>query len=140
MAADALSRLSHLNSLQAVSMVKPDWLQEVLHSYVTDPRAQQLLQQLAITSPNASGYSLHDGLIRYKNQLWIGQNSALQTKLIAAFHTSAIGGHSGTKATYQRLKNHFYWKGMKQAVEDFIKQCATCQQAKHLNQAPAGLL
>jgi hypothetical protein len=25
-AADALSRLSHLNSLQAVSMVKPDWL------------------------------------------------------------------------------------------------------------------
>jgi hypothetical protein len=29
---------------------------------------------------------------------------------------------------------------MKQAIEDFIKQCATCQQAKHLNQAPTGLL
>jgi hypothetical protein len=34
---------------------------------VTDPRTQQLLQQLVITSPNASGYSLHDGLIKYKN-------------------------------------------------------------------------
>ena len=85
---------------------EPDWLQEVLNSYVTDPRAQQLLQQLVIHSPNASGYSLHDGLIRYKNK-WIGQNSALQTRLIASFHSSAIGGHSGTKATYQRLKNHF---------------------------------
>jgi hypothetical protein len=92
-AADALSRLSHLNSLQAVSMVKPDWLQEVLHSYVTDPRTQQLLQQLVIASPNASGYSLHDGLIKYKNQLSIAQNSALQTKLIATFHSSAIRGH-----------------------------------------------
>ena len=29
---------------------------------------------------------------------------------------------------------------MKQAVEDYIKQCATCQQAKQLNQTPAGLL
>jgi hypothetical protein len=29
---------------------------------------------------------------------------------------------------------------MKQAVEEFIKQCAICQQAKHTNTHPAGLL
>lgn len=29
---------------------------------------------------------------------------------------------------------------MKQAVEEFIKQCAICQQAKHSNILPAGLL
>jgi hypothetical protein len=29
---------------------------------------------------------------------------------------------------------------MKIVVEDFIKQCSICQQAKHLNQSPAGLL
>lgn len=100
LAADALSRVAHLNTLQAVSMVKPDWMQEVLHSYATDPNAQKLLSQLAITSPNIAGYSLDNGIIRYKNKLWIAQNSALQTKLIVAFHSSAIGGHSGTKATY----------------------------------------
>jgi hypothetical protein len=38
-AADALSRVAHLNVLQAVSMVKPDWLQEVVNSYTTDVRA-----------------------------------------------------------------------------------------------------
>jgi hypothetical protein len=83
--------VAHLNTLQAVSMVKPDWMQEVLHSYATDPRAQKLLSQLAITSPNIAGYSLDNGIIRYKNKLWIAQNSALQTKLIVAFHSSAIG-------------------------------------------------
>ena len=114
-------------------MVKPDWLQEVLHSYATDPRAQKLLTQLAIHSPDMAGYSLDNGVIRYKNKLWIAQNSALQTKVIAAFHSSAIGSHSGTKATYQRLKTHFAWKGMKMAVEDFVKQCSVGQQAKHSN-------
>jgi len=36
--ADALSRLQHLNSLQAVSMVKYDWIQEVLNTYTTDSK------------------------------------------------------------------------------------------------------
>ena len=140
MAIDALSRVAHLHTLQAISMVRPNWLQEVLHSYATDPRAQKLLTQLAIQSPDMAGYSLDNGIIRYKNKLWIAQNSALQTKIIAAFHSSAIGGHSSTKATYQRLKTHFAWKGMKMAVEDFVKQCSVCQQAKHTNHSPPGLL
>jgi hypothetical protein len=85
LAADALSRVDHLHALQAVSMVKTNWIQEVLHSYSTDARAQKLLAQLAITNPDQTGYSLDNGLIRYKNRLWIAQNTALQTKLIAAF-------------------------------------------------------
>ena len=119
--ADSLSRVGHMMALQAVSEVQPVWLQEVLNSYATDPKAQQLLAQLAIHSPDASGFSLHQNLIRHKGKVWIGDNSALQTKLIAAFHSSAIGGHSGTKATYHRLKNLFAWKGMKQDVDNFIK-------------------
>lgn len=98
------------------------------------------MKQLAVQSPNSAGYSLDNGLIRYKSKIWIGNNSAVQTKIISAFHDSALGGHSGTRATYQRLKNHFAWKGIKQAVEDFIKQYSICQQAKHSNSLPAGLL
>ena len=119
--ADSLSRVGHMMALQAVSEVQPVWLQEVLNSYATDPKAKQLLAQLAIHSPDASGFSLHQNLIRHQGKVWIGDNSALQTKLIAAFHSSAIGGHSGTKATYHRLKNLFAWKGMKQDVDNFIK-------------------
>lgn len=52
-AADALLRVAHLLAIQGVSVVQPDWAQEVLNSYVTDPRAQKLLTELAITTPNA---------------------------------------------------------------------------------------
>jgi hypothetical protein len=112
----------------------------VLNTYATDPQAQQLLQQLAISSPNTAGYSLENGLIRYKGNVWIGNNSALQTKLIAACHSSALGGHSGAQATYYRLKKYFAWKGMKQDVASYIRQCSICQHAKHSLQHPAGLL
>lgn len=81
-------------ALQAVSEAQPVWIQEVLNSYATDPKAQKLLISLAVHSPNAQGYVLDKGLI----------------KLIAAFHASAIGGHSGVQATYYRLKQLFCWK------------------------------
>jgi hypothetical protein len=96
--ADALSRLPHLFALQVVSIIKPNWVQEVLNSYVTNSRAQELLKQLALHSPNTTGYSLDNGIIRYKSKLWIGNNTVLQIKLVATFHSSALGGHSGTKA------------------------------------------
>jgi hypothetical protein len=79
-AADALSRVAHLLPLQSVSSVQPAWLQEVLNSYTTDPRAQQLLQELTICSPNEQGFKLAKGLIWHKDKVWIGQNTALQTK------------------------------------------------------------
>jgi hypothetical protein len=43
LAAYALSRVAHLMALQAVSVVHPQWVQEVLNSYATDSHAQQLL-------------------------------------------------------------------------------------------------
>lgn len=57
-AADALSRVAHLMAVQVVSTVQPVWIQEVLNSYTTDPKAQLLLKQLAVSSPNANGFSL----------------------------------------------------------------------------------
>ena len=130
-AADALSRVGHLLpsedcSLAAISSGQPQWTQEVVNSYATDPEALDLLARLAISSPDEKGYALNQGLIRFQGRLWIGKNTALQTKLIHAMHHSAIDGHSGNMATYQRIKKLFAWRGMKSAVEDYVKQCQIC--------------
>ena len=138
--ADSLSRVGHLMTLQAVATVQPVWIQEVVNSCATDSKAQDLLTKLALHSPDENGYSLHQNIIKHRGKVWIGNNSALQTRHISALHSSAIGGHSGTNATYYRLKNLFSWKGMKQDVESYVKQCSICQQAKHVNALPAGLL
>ncbi|WVZ53938.1 hypothetical protein U9M48_004823 [Paspalum notatum var. saurae] len=139
-AADALSRVAHLFALQAVSVVQPTWVQEVANSYVTDSKAQQLLAKLAVSSPDSQGFELVDGIIKHQGLIWVGTNSALRTKIIAALHSSPIGGHSGSKATYYRLKRMFFWKGLRRDVEEFVQQCQICQQAKHELIHPPGLL
>jgi hypothetical protein len=105
-----------------------------------DAAVQKLLQELAVVSPNSQGYSWSEGLITHKKKILVGANSALNTKLIPACHASVIGGHSGSHATFQRLSKVFWWSGIKQDVEAYIKQCQTCQQAKHEHCRTLGLL
>jgi hypothetical protein len=139
-AADALSRVGHLMSITAISEVQPRWLQEVLNSYITDQMAQNLLTRLVVHSPDEQGFSLSQGIIRKDYMIYIGNNSALRTKLISTLHDSALGGHSGIQSTYQRIKKVFWWRGLKGDVEDFIKQCSICQHAKSERCHPTGLL
>jgi hypothetical protein len=63
-AADSLSRVAHLMAASAISYCRPEWAQEVINSYATDSKAQELLTQLAIVSPDKKGHQLHEGLIK----------------------------------------------------------------------------
>jgi hypothetical protein len=63
--------------IQQCSQIQPAWLQEVLNSYATDQEAQRCLTELAISSPDAHGYTLVQGVIRLHGCVWIGSNFAL---------------------------------------------------------------
>jgi hypothetical protein len=84
--ADSLSRIGHQMNMVSVSACQPLWIKELLNSYATDTRAQELLSRLALQSPDEQGYSLDKGLIRYNGRLWIAENTSLQSKLISALH------------------------------------------------------
>lgn len=139
-AADALSHVGATLNLHALSICQPAWVQEVANSYATDADAQQRLARLAIHSPDDDGFELYKGLIRKQERLWISKNTALRTKIISALHDSAIGGHSGATATYQRIKKLFVWEGLKADVTYYVRQCQVCWYAKHEQTKPAGTL
>jgi hypothetical protein len=108
-AADALSRHPAPPSLvMAISTAIPQWIALIVETYNTDPRAQELLQQLAVTSAPVGNYTLQQGLIRYKGKIWVGSCVAFQKQLFQALHESAIGGHSGFLVTYAIIKQLFF--------------------------------
>jgi hypothetical protein len=113
--ADALSR--QFNKLFAVSMTQPKWIQDILASYSTDTAVQPLLEQFLVSPPPAdSPYSIQAGVLRYKGKLLVGSNTTLRQQLFTTLHSSAVGGHSGMRASYQRLKKIFYWPGLKRML------------------------
>lgn len=137
--ADALSRV--LPGCMAISVATPTWAEELVESYQQDKDIKVLLERLLLQKDQTdSDYTLHSGIIRYKGRILVGNIPALRLKLLSALHSSPVGGHSGNRATYQRVKHIFYWPGLRKSVEEFIASCPICQRAKHENCLQPGLL
>ena len=50
--------------------------------------------------------------------------------ILKEMHNKPLGGHLGMNRTYERMKLFTTWPGMKQELEEYIKQCETCQKNK----------
>ena len=106
-AADALSRVSHAELL-ALSCVVPVWIERVTTSYSEDTKCQDFIAKLSLDKAVVPSMTLQNGILRYKGRILIGQSGNLKSQLLTSFHQSALGGHSGERATYKRLKSIFY--------------------------------
>ena len=51
---------------------------------------------------------------------------AMTKEVLAQAHSSLIGGHAGLFKTRERIREDFWWIGMDQDIEGFLKGCQTC--------------
>lgn len=128
--ADALSRQPDSPQAHAISASTPRWLEIVVEGYQQDADTKQLLSELAVSRANEKGFSLKDGLIRYKGRIWLGNHVEAHQAVLLALHSSGLGGHSGINATYHKIKALFAWPNLKKSVQDYVASCTICAQAK----------
>jgi hypothetical protein len=104
---DALSRQEH--EVSAISSVTPDWISDIEESYTNDEPYTTIIQLLAVNPHAVPHYTLHTGILRYKGRICIGTNTDLRWKILTSLHSSAVGGHSSIRATFQRVHKIFHW-------------------------------
>jgi hypothetical protein len=107
-AADALSRRPQEIQLLPMSAAVPLWITNVLSSYANDPKCKELEEQLRVKQDAIPNFTLTNGIIKYKNRIYVGTSSDLRNNLMESFHDSALGGHSGERVTYVKLKSLFH--------------------------------
>lgn len=124
----------------AISAPTIQWLSSLQDWYGSDAKASSLLAQLAVNDAACPPFSLQQGIIQYKNKIWLGSHSDLQRQVMAALHCSPIGGHSGYLATFSKISGLFFWPGMRKDILQFIRTCSVCLQAKPDRTRYPGLL
>lgn len=138
--ADALGRCFEVVETNAISTCIPKWTTQLIEGYKEDPVALDLITALAANPAAHDRYTLRDGLLRYKGRIYVGANSQAHNNILQALHSTGIGGHSRSTATYHRIKALFAWPHLKQDVDAYVKQCSICQQAKVEHVKLPGLL
>ena len=84
-------------------------MKELEESYEQFEWLKEILAQLVVHPIVVLGYTLTNGLVRYKGQLVVGNDISLKDKILKALHCSPVGGHSRICATYQKVKQLFFW-------------------------------
>ncbi|OXU17774.1 hypothetical protein TSAR_015460 [Trichomalopsis sarcophagae] len=54
----------------------------------------------------------------------------IRKNIISEYHDSLVGGHRGVTKTYKRIREKFYWNGIKSDVTEYIRNCQRCQELK----------
>jgi hypothetical protein len=67
-----------------------------------------------------------DDLIYYKGRIYVVLESKFKGKVLRAFHDSPLVGHQGFLKTYRHIRERFPWKGLKEDVISYVRECATC--------------
>jgi hypothetical protein len=124
----------------AILTCAPSWQDNLAAGYLDNEEDKKLLTALSMPGAHHVGFSLVDGLIRFKNHIWVCHNRLAQQHVLQALHSSGIGGHSVIQSTYQRVKSLFAWPKMKQSVIAYVQSCEVCQQAKSEHVRLPGLL
>jgi len=67
-----------------------------------------------------------DGLLYYKNRLYIPNEEGLQTTIAKGCHDSQVAGHLGQEKTVEIVTRDFYWKGLTAWRNDYVRSCDEC--------------
>ena len=61
-------------------------------------------------------------------------------RILRAFHEDSAGGcHSGVTATFNKISERYYWRGMYDAVLGKVNSCQECQRHNTIKKGPSQL-
>ena len=122
--------------LVAINQPVPNWVEAIKHEIESSVVLQELFQR--IKDREAIGlWKIIDGVIFFKEKIYLEENSSLIKDILEQFHNST---HEEYHKTFQMIRANFFWKGMRSAIRKFIAACDICQRHKVEQLAPVGLL
>ena len=73
---------------------------------------------------------IDDGVIVRGSRMRVPKIGELKREIMEEAHSSAYAMHLGSTKMYHTLREHYWWKGMKKEIADFVSRCLTCQRVK----------
>ena len=126
-------------ALLATFQVRPVLVDRIRELQIQDPQLVKIRQE--VESGQQGDFSVRDdGTLRMRQRLCVPNVTELKKEILDEAHSSAYAMHPGSTKMYHTLKEHYWWKGMKREIAEFVSRCLICQQVKAEHQRPSGLL
>src|SRR5436305_10291448 len=127
---NALFNIQHLNVFTPELSLR----QRIIDALANDPVAQQRGQNPSYP------WSKQDGLLLYKNLIYVPHDDAIRLTLMRQHHDSPLAGHFGVTRTLELLSRNYWFPDINSYVKDYVTTCDLCSRAKPPRHARFGEL
>jgi hypothetical protein len=140
---DALSRsikMIHLAEVRTCEMNVRERVRNSQETYAFFKTVTSYLRQEP-TRIRYEGYQmLEEGLLTYKNRLYIPNCDDLKMFIMDELHKRPYTGHPVYQKMITTTRKQFYWTGLKKDIANYLDKCLECQQVKEEPQHLVGFL
>ena len=113
---DALSWRPHICALLEI---KRDWRNKITVEYARDTWASGVIAGTI----QDDCYVVMDGLIKFQGRIYSIPSSQFKEVILKAFHDAPTARHPGVFKTYRQIHERFTWKGLKDDVQKYVREC-----------------
>ena len=81
-----------------------------------------------------------EGLLLWKGRYVVPDYNDARLQVLENRHDSPVAGHPGENKTLELVSRDYFWPGLRQDVQGFVKTCHACARNKARRHAPYGTL
>ena len=127
-----------------INLIDTDLQDKILSSDRNDEEANQALETLLQEGPTDMQQDLADWTLEtkdgkrmlfYQGKAYVPNDPDLRREIVKKHHDSPTIGHPGELGTYNIVKEHYWWPGMRRFIKAYVEGCPDCQQYK-INRRP----
>jgi transposase InsO family protein len=122
-----------------VNLVDVDLQERIALSDDLDGMAAEALKLLLEAAPSSMTVGLDDwkvelvngrNILFYRGKNYIPRNMDLRRDIVKMFHDHETAGHPGEMGTFNAIRQHYWWPGLRTFVKAYVQGCGICQQFK----------
>ncbi|XP_065670064.1 uncharacterized protein LOC136088898 [Hydra vulgaris] len=114
-----------------------------LVTYLTKRELPDDLKEAKKVLAMEGSYHLDENGLLFHHESKVSRNltqlvvpQSLRSELITWAHDEPCGGHFGVTKTFGKIRRNYFWVGMYNEIQTWVKSCITCAQRKQ-NSAPS---
>ena len=128
-----------------INLIDVDLQDRIANLTNYDFDVKNALEMLLEKGPNTLQNDLEDwklekhngkNIMFYKEKNYIPNDMELRRDILKMFHDHETAGHPGELETFNSIKQHYWWPGMRTFVKRYVQGCGVCQQFK-INRNPS---
>ena len=122
-----------------INLINTELQERILNCEKLDSDAMEALKILLEEGPTTIQNQLLDWTVEriegrqvlyYRGKNYIPKDEELQRDIAKMFHDHPTAGHPGELETYDSIRQHYWWPGLRTYVKNYVQGCGICQQFK----------